>query len=857
MPAIKKIFDLMCEVFTRAQDKRTAHDQCIAILAKAYKNYDFDEFYEAYERCIKIPLSYVQKETLIENALEFGALFAVKVTPEVEDDDDEVSPFLKRVFDFILEKHSAKLPGVRYRICYFLNLILNSMGDNAYLSDELCNDIIAAMHKRMKDKSAKVRVQAVYALHRMQEPGDDECEVIDAYIYHLAHDPSSDVRKAIIKNIGRNKKTLQSVIERIHDIDYSVRKMAYLFLTKITPKSFKIKQRREILNNGLRDKNDEVSKIVREILLKAWLLYYDNEITKFLYALDTEIATDLGINVLNNLFKVLTVDDLIEQLPLDQDKKLIPIDKLSSENVLFWHCFSKYLQESKLTELFDQTLPELSYFCDHIRQYGENIVNNESTEDEEKITEQAILCQLFEMTKLYDLSDEVGRNRLKQLIEDTLISEIPELKLTEVIVEIYEKVVPNITSRVNTLTHIISDIRMPLRHSDDINLQSGDEEKNDSYTMSKCLGIMCAMLRSPTITSVTPIIRNLFNSVALTSVEHDDKYVQIQALNAVGLCLFLDSELAQKHIPMFFMVFTDSDNDFHEHWIMSLGIIFDLFLKHGLDHFNLVDPADDDEDDDNEKTTSFEASQLDTPNNHVIKMLLALFHYEVPAIQLKAVEGFIKLLLMGRINSVQIVSRLIVLLHNPDYRNPHLKEAVKSFFEYYPLLRKENQKILEKSFLPTILDIFNAPSDSKLFSIDPSIVGHFILDLTRYKIYKTETEDGHYTAHNNISYEILKEIVNPQSEHDVITLIKCLSYVNIKITDEALQNEMLEMCDAVIKELSSRNKSTLMSFKKFCNSIKPNEQVGDNVPEEQEEQEEPEEPVDDHDNIEDDDSDLE
>lgn len=37
MPAEKKIFQLMCEVFTRAQEKRTAHDQCITILSKAYK----------------------------------------------------------------------------------------------------------------------------------------------------------------------------------------------------------------------------------------------------------------------------------------------------------------------------------------------------------------------------------------------------------------------------------------------------------------------------------------------------------------------------------------------------------------------------------------------------------------------------------------------------------------------------------------------------------------------------------------------------------------------------------------------------------------------------------------------------
>lgn len=528
-----------------------------------------------------------------------------------------------------MEIHFADKPGVRYRICYFLNLILTKMHDDAYLPDEWCDKIIEAMLIRAMDKSPKVRTQAVYAMHRMQEPHAAECKVIDVYLFHLGYDPSAEVRKAVIKNIAKNRKTLEAVLERIHDVDDSVKKMAYLFLCKVTAKSLKIKERQAVMKYGLQGK-EEIVKVVRDLVLPTWLDGYNNSITDLLYALDSEIDPNTGCLVLKALIKRMEINDLIKQLPINPDTKLIPIEQLTSDNILFWRCFAQFLQEKSLNDLLDETIPELCHFSDYIRAY-EEMIKNDDYELDAKITQQAILHQLFEMTKLYDLSDEVGRNYLKKLIEDTLMSDIVEEKLIKFIVHHYKKVVPNVTSRVNTLTHIINDMRMPSKHSDDINLQAGDEEKNDARTMNKCLNIMYAMLQSLSVLKVTPIIRSLFNNVALPSIDHTDDKVHLNALKAVGICLAMDVELAKKHIPMFFMIFT-STPDSPDSWVIALDVIFEVFLVHGLDHFDLVNANGDDEDDNSRNNTaavSFEASHADTPNNHMIKMMMGLMDYEV------------------------------------------------------------------------------------------------------------------------------------------------------------------------------------------------------------------------------------
>ena len=78
------------------------------------------------------------------------------------------------------------------------------------------------MLERLKDKVAEIRAQAVTALQRLQDPRDDQCPIVRAFVFHLGYDPSAIVRRTIAKCICANRLTLTHVVKRTLDVDEQV-----------------------------------------------------------------------------------------------------------------------------------------------------------------------------------------------------------------------------------------------------------------------------------------------------------------------------------------------------------------------------------------------------------------------------------------------------------------------------------------------------------------------------------------------------------------------------------------------------------------------------------------------------------
>ena len=65
---------------------------------------------------------------------------------------------------------------------------------------------------RIKDRFPPIRIQAVLALVRLQDPEDEECPVIDAFLHSMRIDTNADVRKTVLSNIALSRKTLPYVL---------------------------------------------------------------------------------------------------------------------------------------------------------------------------------------------------------------------------------------------------------------------------------------------------------------------------------------------------------------------------------------------------------------------------------------------------------------------------------------------------------------------------------------------------------------------------------------------------------------------------------------------------------------------
>lgn len=61
------------------------------------------------------------------------------------------------------------------------------------------------------------------------------------------------------------------------------------------------------------------------------------------------------------------MEDIVKQLPITEDTKLIPKDKMTPEAVLFWRTLAHYFFKEGKDEELESILPNLTILCDHIR----------------------------------------------------------------------------------------------------------------------------------------------------------------------------------------------------------------------------------------------------------------------------------------------------------------------------------------------------------------------------------------------------------------------------------------------------------------------------------------------------------
>jgi condensin complex subunit 3 len=80
---------------------------------------------------------------------------------------------------FVLQSHNAGEGAVRFRVCQLVNKVLNAMGEDVAIDDALYERLHHAMLQRLRDKMPAVRVQAVLAVTRLQDPRDNDCPVIN------------------------------------------------------------------------------------------------------------------------------------------------------------------------------------------------------------------------------------------------------------------------------------------------------------------------------------------------------------------------------------------------------------------------------------------------------------------------------------------------------------------------------------------------------------------------------------------------------------------------------------------------------------------------------------------------------
>ncbi|XP_041909673.1 condensin complex subunit 3 isoform X2 [Corvus kubaryi] len=825
MGAKKKLLQVR-EAFQLAQKPHQNHAKLVVALKSTYAQLDDKEgFNEKFIHFLKYAMIIYRREPAVEQVISFAARFVTSFYQTEKEDGSEEGEednlLLNYVFKFLLESHDANSHAVRFRTCQLVNKILGNMPENAEIDDDLFDKINEAMLIRLKDKFPSVRIQAVLALSRLQNPKDENCPVVNVYSTLLENDSNSDVRRAVLSCIAPSERTLPIIVGRTMDVKEAVRKLAYEVLAeKVHIRALTIAQRVKLLQQGLNDRSDAIKEVMKKKLLQAWLQFSEGDVLELLHKLDVENCPEVAIPVLNAMFSLSPLHDIVQNCKNLDSRKLIPLEDLTAENVLFWRCLCEYLK-SKGEEgevLLEEVLPEPAIYADYLLRKHllvilqkililpstspalipllvERLLSIITDEDRRIQVIAEITSEVREPIVAVDQPVDAAEIRKQKL----KLAKI-KMKLIEAKNALEECITLQDFNRAAVLKEEITELERTkndlIKAAEQAEIKEMPVEKNDPETLLKCL-IMCyEVLKIMSLSKgISPIIYEIIQSLILPGVTNVHPAVRNMAVLCLGCCTLQNKEFAQQQLPLLLEVLQVDNIKIK---LSALKAIFDQLMLFGIEPFKTGRGKDSQsesahirtENGEDESETIEEEEETATVHN-LLKLLSGFLDSEDSELRTEAAEGIAKLMFSGRLISTKLLSRLVLLWYNPVTEDDtRLRHCLGVFFPLFAYANRSNQECFEEAYLPTLQTLLNAPATSPLAEVDISNVSELLVDLTRpsgLKCHSKKSQDyQELTVHDTLAMKICNEILADPTAPDVRIYAKALN--SLELSSSSTEN---------------------------------------------------------------------
>uniref|UniRef100_A0A8B9KJC4 Nuclear condensin complex subunit 3 C-terminal domain-containing protein n=1 Tax=Astyanax mexicanus TaxID=7994 RepID=A0A8B9KJC4_ASTMX len=861
------------DAFQRAQKAHNNKAKLVASLKNRYvKLEDKSEFHEEFLRCMKYAMIIYTREPAVENVIDFVVKFTVSFeTPvteeeEVEDDSDDEGSFLNFLLNFLLESHTASSHAVRFRVCQLINKLLGSLSENAQIDDEICERIHEAMLIRVTDKYPNVRIQAALAMARLQDPNDPECPTIKAYMLLLDNDSNAEVRRAVLSCIAPSAQTLAKIYKRTRDVKDKVRKLAYQVMAeKVHIRALTIAQRVSLLQQGLNDSADSVKEVVKLSLLPAWLRLLQDDVLQLLHRLDVENCADTAVSALHALFSTLTRVCVF--------RKLIPVDALTCENVLYWRSLCEFVKAKgdEGEELLEKLLPEPAIFAEYLYSYLKSIplLTEEQRADmgqlELVMTKEFIGQQLILLVGCLDTTEEGGRKRVLTVLQEMLLLPNTPLSLIGQLVQKLVGILRDDQQRI--VAEIISDVREPMVP---ILESENDNEKRKKQVklaeMKVCI-MECKQELEECIShedfaraaELKESIAQLEERRKCLELEPDhtkEQRVEKNDPETLLKCLTMCSELLKQMninrricptitaiieslilpsvsnanpavrnmaVVCLGTVALHSKDLANTHLVLLLQVslldepkIRISALRALIDQLLLnglrILQAKPSELLDSDRPVEEEES----PVQNILKMLSEFLDSEICELRTETAEGLAKLMYCGRIVSAKLLSRLVLLWYNPvTEEDQRLRHCLGVFLQLYARESRTHQECVEESFLPTMRTLFNAPATSPLSEIDSSNVAELFIELTRPSGLLQPVQGA--SVHDSLAVRVCNEVLRDPDAPEVRLYCKTLGSLEISNEPGPANQELQQLLTEI---LQVKDKYCVRALEKVLNQLK-------------------------------------
>ena len=345
------------------------------------------------------------------------------------------------------------------------------------IEDEYYHLLKMGLLKRVRDKEAMIRVQAVMALGRLagneDEGGDDNLDsddddasgLLERLLDILQNDPNADVRRSLLLNLPLNPMSLPYLLERARDLDPATRRALYVRLLPALGdfRHLSLSMREKLLRWGLRDRDENVRKAAARLFRERWI----EDCVNPRQPGEESKPSDVAPPNLDGLLELLERIDIInsgleggvaiEAMKEFWDGRMDYRNDISFEDP-FWDTltpesifvartlneFYRSKSDDRCEAMVEERMPEVTKLAFFLQRYTNNLVEKlqrnaaleEGTEEEETVEQEFVVEQLLHIAKTVDYSDEVGRRKMFSLLRETLaIAELPD-EITKLAVDV-------------------------------------------------------------------------------------------------------------------------------------------------------------------------------------------------------------------------------------------------------------------------------------------------------------------------------------------------------------------------------------------------------------------------------------
>lgn len=597
---------------------------------------------------------------------------------------DWADSYLSGLIHFCLKFTKSSKKSARLRSLELISIILKDFPDDFSLNESVYDSIQQEVYPLLSDIASTVRCQAIVSLSRLQDPTDPENRIIKKITKMMETDSNRNVRETCLRNVGIVKTTLPAIFSRIRDSSEFVRKTAFSVIKeKLDLRSISIYNRNAILRSGLRDRSSLVRKECLDMVLRYWLASCE-DIIEFLKLFDIEEnesdATILMENLINS--------------NIDFGEPFSPpfSDDLSSEKAFLWKTCCCEIEKKKPIDWskMDAIMIDPPKFLELL---------------EQNLDKKFIFKQLLYLCKHLNLLNENHRemviDKTQQLLLNLKISNEFVSNISDITRSIFSSEQSHSKYLMQAILKLL-EINETNNHSADLNSEKIKQLETQVYT--RILSVIKDMLRFSKLGLELPDIKFIKEKLILPSVIKDNPFIRAPAIEALALYCYFDADEARKYVVLLYHVLK---NDQEALQLIALKSIVDLLLIHN-DLVNLnIAPF---------KDTSA------TNEETIVDAISTSLGSDDELMMYTAVEGFSKLLTLGRISSVKPMSMCILLLFNPNSSDEEpVQQCLSLFFSSFLYLKNKNfgnnAEIFSKAFLPTIKIILHAPSSSPLSKI--------------------------------------------------------------------------------------------------------------------------------------------